>query len=567
MWFHLGLWVGALALTQWCTHWSEVYVIMACMLLWALIWRAWARYWPTAWVTLTLAMPWTYQAPGVAIADTRVYRGQAEVLDARLLQDSKGQIWASQRKLPLDALLWVDAQVMPWPSHPIPGGFDPRKVYQPRGAAGQIRIVALDSLGPVPSRSVRASSQWRNWLLAQPWPHDFKGLALALSIGDRRWLSKEWKRRFQEAGLAHVLALSGFHLGLVTLVFRATRRWMPLQLRPWWMLLGATSTWALVAMVGSASLIRAAVFLTVLQLLSLLPYRVHGMASMHLAASLIILWMPQLTHQLGLQLSVMAVMAIVGARIPKGKSWVAKVGSGMLVAWVAQAATLPRTLSIFHQMPAHFLWTNVLLVPLVMLIYPLLLVALMLDLLGWHIPIQDRVMTWASWPFDLGSGVWSHRHPDVMIQLVMAISALVLIWAVRARHWWQGVMASSAIAVAMMLSSPPAQSGQFAYRRGRGLAWGQFSDGYARIHATKGLSANDWVWQHAFRGYWESVAVDSIEVLAVPWAALDSLYVHYSVPASQGFHVIGAATVAPADTADGLGRSIAPRAALPDADP
>ena len=513
-----------------------VYVAMVAMLFCAACWRMLTGSWPNAWVAITLAFPLTYMPSSRPIDGIRLYAGEAKVLSSRLLVDTAGQIWASHRKLPLNATLRVEAEVCDWDAHPIPIGFNAREVYGPKGAVGVMRIYALDSLGPLSGRAERLSSRWRDWLLRQPWPMELKGLGLALSVGDRRWLSSRWKVRFQHAGLAHVLALSGFHLGLLTLVFRWTQRWLPMPLRPWWLLIGALSTWGLVVMVGSASLIRAAVFLTAIQMVALLPFRMHVESVMHCAAALLILWRPQLTQQLGFQLSVIAVLAIVGSRVPKGKSWVAKLGSGMMVAWVAQMVTMPRTLAIFHQVPLHFLWTNVLLVPLALLIYPLLILACVGDALGWQMPIDGIIMEWVGWLFDLGSEVWTRRHPDIGLQCVMAVSALWMVIAVRQRRWKTFTLTVLISPVALWMSSPDEGQGQFAYRRGRGIAWIEYSEGRAEVHATKGLSANDWVWRHAFKAYWDATSVDSVRVVATPWIVLDSLFTHHQIPTEQGFH-------------------------------
>jgi len=49
-------------------------------------------------------------------------------------------------------------------------------------------------------------------------PPPLRGLALALFLGDRRVLSKEEKNEFRRAGTAHLLAISGLHVGLMAFV-------------------------------------------------------------------------------------------------------------------------------------------------------------------------------------------------------------------------------------------------------------------------------------------------------------------------------------------------------------
>ena len=81
----------------------------------------------------------------------------------------------------------------------------------------------MDSLGMRGSWTAKVKRRWREWVKKQPWPEDLQGLALALTLGDRSMLSYPWKQAFIDAGMAHVLALSGFHLGLITMVFQWMR--------------------------------------------------------------------------------------------------------------------------------------------------------------------------------------------------------------------------------------------------------------------------------------------------------------------------------------------------------
>ncbi|MBN2171560.1 MAG: ComEC/Rec2 family competence protein [Candidatus Krumholzibacteriota bacterium] len=63
---------------------------------------------------------------------------------------------------------------------------------------------------------------WRHRLalrLTRPWPASLQPLARALLLGVRRGLPADTRRRFRDAGLAHLLALSGLHVGLFLLLW------------------------------------------------------------------------------------------------------------------------------------------------------------------------------------------------------------------------------------------------------------------------------------------------------------------------------------------------------------
>ena len=70
--------------------------------------------------------------------------------------------------------------------------------------------------------------RWRKHL-AQRFERDETGLLLGIFAGDKKAVSREIKEAFQKLGLAHLLAVSGYHVGLVAGLFlvllRAQNRW------------------------------------------------------------------------------------------------------------------------------------------------------------------------------------------------------------------------------------------------------------------------------------------------------------------------------------------------------
>jgi competence protein ComEC len=87
------------------------------------------------------------------------------------------------------------------------------------------------------------------------------GLIQALVLGRRDDLSRELRRTFADAGLAHLLAISGLHVGILSSWLVLVLRWVGLGAVRW--SLGAGCTWAYVALLGfPAPATRAAAFLT-----------------------------------------------------------------------------------------------------------------------------------------------------------------------------------------------------------------------------------------------------------------------------------------------------------------
>lgn len=46
-------------------------------------------------------------------------------------------------------------------------------------------------------------------------------LSIAFCTGDRRYMSDSDKQAFSQAGLAHILAVSGLHIGVITIILSA----------------------------------------------------------------------------------------------------------------------------------------------------------------------------------------------------------------------------------------------------------------------------------------------------------------------------------------------------------
>ena len=71
--------------------------------------------------------------------------------------------------------------------------------------------------------------RWRKHL-AHHFGGDETGLVLGIFGGDKKAVSREIKEAFQKLGLAHLLAVSGYHVGLVAGLFlvllRAQNRWV-----------------------------------------------------------------------------------------------------------------------------------------------------------------------------------------------------------------------------------------------------------------------------------------------------------------------------------------------------
>ncbi|WP_445384094.1 ComEC/Rec2 family competence protein [Robiginitalea sp. IMCC44478] len=218
------------------------------------------------------------------------------------------------------------------------------------------------------------------------------GLFRALILGDRTELDAGLYRSYQRAGAAHILAVSGLHIGIVAGLLHWLLRPLALRLRkPWPVLLIILSgLWGYAALSGlSASVVRASLlfsFLSIGQAFKRPGFSLHflGLAGIFML-SINPLWL----LNVGFQLSFAAVASILVffkplmALWPWKKGVLGKTGGLLAVSIAAQAGVLPFSLYYFHQFPGIFLVSNLLLIPGLGILLLLGFVFVGLSGLGW----------------------------------------------------------------------------------------------------------------------------------------------------------------------------------------
>ena len=216
-------------------------------------------------------------------------------------------------------------------------------------------------------------------------------LARGMLLGEKKGLPEETLAAFSAAGVMHLLAVSGLHVGFVYLFLRGLFSFIPHYrlLYPIKTLVFVACLWIFAIITGcSESVVRAVLMFSVVQLGSLLQRRTLPYNALGIAAMGLVLANPDSVFSISFQLSFVAVLGIVylhpklRARtgsffrlLPRGDG---KIARGMqdllLVSLSAQISVLPLTLHYFHVFPTYFLLANLCLVPLLSLLIPCLLV-------------------------------------------------------------------------------------------------------------------------------------------------------------------------------------------------
>lgn len=315
------------------------------------------------------------------------------------------------------------------PSGPTePGGFDFQRHawYLSLGAVGYTRVPVLRA-GPDPGGAATFVTKIRGQVaeaLRARMAGQVGEVAAAITTGDRSGLSTDVTTALRASNLAHLLAISGLHMGLlVGFVFWAVRG--GLALFPKIALTQPTRIWAALAALpfaavylllsgGSVATQRAFVMAVVMLGAIILGRRALSMRSVAIAAILVLLWRPESLTGPGFQMSFAATGALVIAfraftrwdRPGWMRGWRAGGISLLLSSVVAGFATGPIAALHFNRIGHYGVLANLLAVPMMGLaVMPLLFIGLMLMPLGleavplvvagwgiqWILMVADRV--------------------------------------------------------------------------------------------------------------------------------------------------------------------------------
>jgi competence protein ComEC len=209
-------------------------------------------------------------------------------------------------------------------------------------------------------------------------------LARALIIADQRAISRDIRDRFADAGLVHLLAVSGLHVAIlaaaVQLVLSILR--VPGNAR----LLSATLiTAAYVVLIGAPpAALRAGGMLASMTVGRWLQRPTSPWALWSLGA-LIPLYDPRTAASLGYQLSVAGMAAVICSGVlerrllRRSQGWKRKLAAALITSIVAAAATGPLVTAVFGRLSLISPISNVVAAPLIAAAQPALFLALALS--------------------------------------------------------------------------------------------------------------------------------------------------------------------------------------------
>jgi len=197
------------------------------------------------------------------------------------------------------------------------------------------------------------------------------GLVAAITLGEKNLLDPEQKQIFINAGVMHIMAVSGLHavilsMFIMNLLFFLRGRFEFLRI-----LTAVVLLWGFAFVTGlTPSVLRAALMFSFLQAGRLMKRDVNSINSALASAMVLLIARPSMLFDAGFLLSYAAVIYIICfyrsfyMKI-RFKNYAAdKVWQSAAVTILAQAGTLPLTVSLFNRFPVWFLLTNIIIVPL-----------------------------------------------------------------------------------------------------------------------------------------------------------------------------------------------------------
>lgn len=325
-----------------------------------------------------------------------------------------------------------------------PWSFNEKKVYRPKGYAGRCKVRSAYPLGD-PPKPISNAAAWnafavrhiRDVLASSGGTLASRGLVLGLLTGDKRDLPPATRGDFSDIGLSHLLAVSGFHVGLFGgIVLWLAARLLPVRHRKttaW--LLAAIACWAYIMACGAPnSAVRAGLMGSLAGAGVALGRVPVGMALLGAGGWVLLLLNPTAVHDLGTQCSFIATAAILllverSPSAPLAKSGLYRLRRMVAIPVVAQWATAPIILPVFYTLPLAFLPANLLAAPWVMLTVLGTLASLALGAV-WPKAgelLLTGVLHWADW--GLAAAKWTAWSAPPLHMPPPSATSMALLWA------------------------------------------------------------------------------------------------------------------------------------------
>lgn len=302
----------------------------------------------------------------------------------------------------------VDVQMRWMQDRRNTGAFSEKEYYHSLGVAALLypsdtAVVVKEGICPIQNAIFGLRERLREYYQETLNEKD-AGILSAMVLGDKSLMEGELKTLYAEAGISHILAVSGLHVSMIGMTLFSSLRKARQSYHVSCLASGICLSLFCLMSGLSVSALRAGIMFLLFLIAQFLGRKYHSFRALLLAAGITLLWNPYAIFQAGFWLSYLAVAGAVGiGKVPpwnrnpergkraeaaldskhfakkiekKGscKGWL-ETGKGMLKksavatmerAWVSCGilfTTLPLTAYYFYEIPLYSVLVNVLVLP------------------------------------------------------------------------------------------------------------------------------------------------------------------------------------------------------------
>jgi competence protein ComEC len=241
-------------------------------------------------------------------------------------------------------------------------------------------------------------------------PEPYAGLLTGMLLGDERGIAPEVEDAFAKTGAAHVIAISGYNMAVITAIVLAILKHTPFSRRSQ-AIIAIVIVLVFTIFVGaSASVLRAAVMSIVVIIGEhFIRRKTFVPATLAFTALVLTLQNPTALFDVGFQLSFFATLSIVLFTDPLTRAmqrWLNRLfsertavtvgdvlSSTLIVSLAAQILTLPLIALYFERISLVSLLVNVLIVPVQP---PILIIGALATVVSSVIPLLGQILYWAT---------------------------------------------------------------------------------------------------------------------------------------------------------------------------
>lgn len=310
-----------------------------------------------------------------------IYRLDGKTSTGKILVNFKKEPIGTDLKIGMK--LAINAKVLPLQKPLNPDQFDYRSFLNNKSIYGQI-FTAESSIAVFNSKQRNLyyySAIFRNRVIENLKKSGFSekelGVVHALILGQRQDLDPSVLQNYQYAGAIHILSVSGLHVGFVVLFLKFFLNFLPNsnRFRVFKVLAIILALWSFALVAGfTPSVVRSVTMFSFVAIGMYMKRKTYIFYTFYCSILLILLFQPSFLFDVGFQLSYMALFFILWLQPIFEEFWTPKnkisshLWTVLTITFAAQLGTMPLSLYYFHQFPALFFVTNLLIMFLITVI-------------------------------------------------------------------------------------------------------------------------------------------------------------------------------------------------------